>query len=608
MSRDRTPDNGTADSNETLGIDFAAKEQEKLQRSLQLNLSRIPELRLPAAILLVVTIFIYNQWAGVPRSNGGLIGFTVAILIYGVATWLLLGRFNQPDRRPSFGVTFSALDVVFVAWAMHLTGGEASWLILLLPLRTADQASSGFKRSLFFAHWTTFAYLGLLLWIQLVDGRAISWPTEVVKLLLIYGVNLYLAFSARLIDQRRRMTLDWVSLSKNLIQEMQNQATELEAARAKAQAASRAKSHFLANMSHELRTPMNAVMGLADLMALHRLDKTQRRRVNLLRESAIDLQEVIENLLDFSRIEAEELTLEFADCDLREVIRGVLKRLGPRAESKGLNLETRVDSNLSPHLRMDPLRVRQVLMHLVDNAIKFTEEGHVAVRVRSREDGPGTVSLHFQIEDTGIGIPQQEIRRLFEPFSQLDDSLTREQGGTGLGLPICRRLVEMMDGEIGVRSRLGRGSTFWFKLPAQVLSVGTYTKLPVNDTVDVERARVLVVEDNPVNQEVIGSMLKGMGFDVAQANHGAEALEMLSERRYDIVLMDCQMPTMDGYRATEEIRRREGDGRHIPIVAVTAHAMEGDRERCLAAGMDDYLAKPLNFENLSQTLSRWIEL
>ena len=591
-----------------LEVDIASERHDQLQRSFQLNLSSIPNFRFLTAGLLLVAVYLHNQLIGDPADNERLPLFAGVLTAYTLVAWAVLRHSGRNTRRSPFRTTFLALDVLILAWSIHLTGAESSWLILMLLLRTADQMSSGFKRCLIFAHWTTVAYLGVLLWSQLIDGRPMPWTVEAVKLFLLYVANIYLAFTARFFDLRRRLTLDWVELTRNLAEGIQQQAVELEEERVKAQAASRAKSNFLANMSHELRTPMNAVMGLADLLALHRLEKTQRQRANLLRDSAADLQAVIENLLDFSQIEAEELALEPKDSDVREVVNGVVKRLRPRAEAKDLLLETKVDSVVPQRLLLDPLRVRQVLLHLVDNAIKFTDHGQVAVRIRADSVTDGAVALRVEIEDSGVGIAQKDLPRLFDPFTQVDSSLTREQGGTGLGLPICKRLVEMMGGSIHARSRLGRGTTVWFTLTCRRSSQKAIEEVIPNDTLEADRARVLVVEDNPVNQEVVGSMLSGLGFEVSKAENGAEALQVLERMQFDLVLMDCQMPTMDGYRATEEIRRREGDGRHTPIVALTAHAMEGDRERCLAAGMDDYLAKPLNLERLGETLGRWIRL
>ncbi len=608
MNREHRPNAEPSSGRSFFEVDLATERHDELQRSFQQNLSSIPKFRFVTAGLLVLMVFLHNRFIGEPSGNERLPLFALVVATYTAMIWGVLRHSGRRVRRSPFRVTLLAVDVLILAWAVYLTGAESSWLVLLLLLRTADQMSSGFRRCLIFAHWSTVAYLGVLLWVQLIDGRAVPWKIETVKLLLLYFSNIYLAVTARFFDLRRRLTLDWVELTKNLAQEIQLQAVDLESERVKAQAASRAKSHFLANMSHELRTPMNAVMGLADLMAMHRLDKTQRQRANLLRESAADLQAVIDNLLDFSQIEAEALALESRDCDVHEVVRGVIKRLLPRAEAKALLLETKVDPAVPRRLLLDPLRVRQVLLHLVDNAIKFTEHGQVAVRVRADSIDMTAVTLQVEIEDSGVGIAQKDMPRLFEPFTQLDASLTREKGGTGLGLPICKRLVEMMGGTIGARSRLGRGSTVWFTLTAQRSPLDQAEVTVVNDTLDIEKARILVVEDNPVNQEVIVSMLSGLGFDVSKAGNGAEALRILEQQRFDLVLMDCQMPTMDGYRATEEIRRREGDGRHTPIVAVTAHAMEGDRERCLAAGMDDYLAKPLNFERLGETLGRWIQM
>jgi len=371
-------------------------------------------------------------------------------------------------------------------------------------------------------------------------------------------------------------------------------------AREQAIEGSRLKSEFLASMSHEIRTPMNGVTGMLELLLEEQLTEQQRKRVSVALSSAQALLTIINDILDLSKIEAGKLDLVPEWTDVRALVDDVVGLLRPLAAEKGLQVESSCGADVPARVLADGGRLRQVLLNLAGNAVKFTDEGRVAIAVTIVSATRDRVRLQCSVADTGIGIPVDQIPLVFEKFTQLEAAAARRSNGTGLGLSICRKLIDLMGGTIQVSSQPGRGSRFWFDIEVPSVSQEQRMAPPVapQASADVSRARgarVLLVEDNPVNRQFALAVLKSVGAVVAVAVDGSEAVRMASEAEHDLILMDCQMPVMDGYEATRRIRAA---GNTTPVIALTANAMEGDRDRCAAAGMDDYLAKPIRPDTL----------
>lgn len=448
------------------------------------------------------------------------------------------------------------------------------------------------------------------------------------------GGKIPVLFSCTVLKQSEVGTEGFVCVARDISERKETERI-LEKSKEAAEAASRAKSEFLANMSHELRTPMNGVLGMIDLLLRTDMNEKQRNFAAMAFHSANNLLNLLNDVLDLSKIEAGKLSLETIDFDVKSVVNEVVGVFAMEANKKGITLEAQIDENILSIVKGDPVRLRQVLVNLVGNSVKFTEKGSITIRVKPAEELGDRVKLQFHVADTGIGIPKEKQFEIFDAFMQGDASTTRRYGGTGLGLTITRQLVTLMNGEICLDSAEGIGTTFSF---TAIFPKGAWEKLAQREVDKLARfgksravtpsydfkgngtaaaegehmwwtgSRILVAEDNPVNQLVAIAIISQLGCQADVVKTGKEVITAMSEQAYDVVLMDCQMPEMDGYEATKIIRGWEaGSTRsHIPIIALTAQAMEADRDACLKAGMDDYLAKPFNHDQLRAILNRWL--
>ncbi|MDH4191158.1 MAG: ATP-binding protein [Betaproteobacteria bacterium] len=432
--------------------------------------------------------------------------------------------------------------------------------------------------------------------VSLVDPRVYS-PLFALGIPVFY-------LTLRRAAQRHRAAVE-LAITRRIETDAINVA--LAQAKARAEAASVAKTQFLANMSHEIRTPMTGVLGALGLVSSDELSPQQRELVEIATSSSEALLTVLNEVLDFAKIEAGNLELVNEPLRIHAVVASTIKLFAPLAQRRGLTLTSDIDPAVPIRVEGDAARIRQVLMNLVGNAVKFTEHGAITVRVHRAAEATTATTVVFEVTDTGIGIPAEALPELFAPFHQVDTSDGRRFGGTGLGLVISKRLVDAMGGGISVESEPGRGSTFRVALPLTEIAGEAEST-----TVAAARAelagRVLLVEDNAINRETVHAMLRALGIGVVAAEHGQEALERLAGESFDLILMDCQMPVMDGFSATREIRERERArlAPRTPIIAVTAHALGDDSERCLQAGMDAYLAKPFTRDQLREAITPWL--
>jgi signal transduction histidine kinase/CheY-like chemotaxis protein len=742
-----------------LQADAHDAERQKRDRQVRLNTVVMPRLRAAGLGLVSVAVLLHNVLLLGDAAWPAWTRLTSIIAVYAAASWYFLHLFYADLRgRFDLGVIILTADMGVFSLVIHATGAERSWIFFIPLLLVVGQTTVSFRRTLVFAHLAPLSYLAVVLYVLLIEGRAIPLAPELAKVLSIYAASLYVAMISLTADERhRRLTqvirlargligeleqktgalesssrelrqsldgqeklarenaelyasaerdrvrqalifdstsdgiifvspdgrieaanvragdllgmdhdtmigiemarvvsrlyavghgdsflptlqallkdpwsggggdllqpatgrvFQWIAQAvrdgrggsagltftfqdvtrpRDLVRQLEDKSQLLEEARTRAEDASRAKGEFLANMSHEIRTPLSAIIGMTEHMIESGPDQTMLRRIQ---SSAESLIAIIGDILDFSKIESRKLALDREPFALRAALDDTIESLRVRADDKGLALQVEVAPGVPDALVGDALRLRQVLVNLVGNAIKFTEQGEVRLRVGVATELPGEVCLHFAVLDTGIGIAREKQDVVFEAFAQADGSAARRYGGTGLGLSISARLVELMGGDIWVESEQGHGAAFRFTAMFGLPGATTVAPAPRPAAAPVpvrrEPLTVLVVEDETVHRELLNALLVGRGHRVITARNGREAIVELARHRVDVAIMDLQMPELDGFRTAETIREWERTaGGHLPIVAMTASALSDDPERCASAGMDRFLTKPI---------------
>ena len=665
------------------------------QRTWRLAAVELPLVRVAGSVLLALAVYVHNRYL-IPVQSSAWLAVSAVVALYALVSWLAIVYFLK--RKPARDLTLPVLigDLPVWTFAIYHSGAEGSWLFFILLLRVADQVQTTFRRALMFALLAAGCYASMLLWVVAMDQRPIVLPAALAKLIFILFAGIYISLTARTAERRRARLTESVRISRELIR-------KLEDAHARAEEASAAKSEFVANMSHEMRTPLQGVIGMLQLAIDDEPAEATVRRLETARSSAETLMAMIDDVLDFSRIEARRLDLEPVYFSLRKLMSETMKSVGGLAAAKRLTLSYYVRPECPESVWGDPIRLRQILVNLVGNAIKFTHEGEIAVHaVRVGE------KVRFDVRDTGVGIAPSVRQRIFEPFTQADSSLSRRYGGAGLGLSIVVRLLEAMGGTVEVSSHPGSGSVFSFTVPLPADAVGAAPERPAWENAlagrsivivepaamaratlaEILRARgvfasgfaraadvpmgrfacavtadpavhvqpqilitspaehvdhplqitrpvgerelldavgiamrlssvppqytlepaarpdrrlhVLLVDDNEVNREVLTEMLRRLGHDVASAVDGEQGQTRLESGAYDAVFMDVQLPGIDGLELT---RRFRATGNTTPVIGITAHTSRLDRDRCIAAGMNAVLAKPVFAHQLEDTLS-----
>jgi len=600
------------DVDTTFSLDRDELARRRAANARRLHTVQIPAVRAVGFAILCVIAVMQDIRVDVPLTSPWLAALLTVNVAYAVLSWLALRSFYGRTGAIDLGLVFLHLDIV--VWLVNLRHFEQAHLFFacLLLVRVADQVGDGFRRAIYFNHVLVAAYLLYSIGVWRWRPADAAWPDRLTIAATMYLLGTYLAFTGLVSERLRARVRRAMQTARTLVtsleqktRALERQAEELEEASHRAEQANVAKAQFLATISHEIRTTMNGVLGTTELLLDTPLMPSQRRLVETAHLSATALLALIDDVLDLSRMQASRLTLHPTTFELRGLVNDVVDLMATTARDKPIDFACALAPELPERVEGDPVRLRQVLVNLLHNAVKFTERGRIALEVSARGRVDGAVRVRFEVRDTGIGIAKEQFDSVFDAFTQVDASSTRRHGGSGLGLAIVKEIAELMGGNVGVDSRVDEGSTFWFEVP-----LGAVAAAPAQDGVgaagDVPTARILVAEDDAVSQLVVATMLKKMGCVVDVVADGEAAGLAAAAVHYDLILMDCHMPGIDGFEATRRIRG-DAAGRSVrtPIVALTADALAGDRERCLDAGMDDYMTKPVAAAQLAGTVRRW---
>jgi signal transduction histidine kinase/CheY-like chemotaxis protein len=613
----RQPPGSDAADSDGFTLDEALRARRRAASARRLHTLQIPVLRVIGFVILSAIIAVQDRVGGLSLPVATLVAFN---LIYALLAWAVLraawGRTGPVD----LSVVLFHVDLLAWLVLLHWLEPRNTFFAYFLLVRVVDQVGFGFRRALYFAHVVPLVYLVYAVWAAATPGPgAVGWGERLTIASMLYLLGLYLSATGLVTERLRQRTRQAVRAARSLVEglnrqarDLQAQAAELREARQQAEAANRAKSQFLAVTSHEVRTPMNGILGATELLMETPLTAVQKRYVKTVHRSASALLALIDDVLDLSRIDAGKLKLTPQPVDLPALVEETVELVRVATRERPLVLQVELPARLPARLLADPLRLRQLLLNLLHNAVKFTDRGSVRLIVRVLAESADALRLRFSVQDTGIGIAEDQLASIFGSFTQVDGSTTRRHGGSGLGLAIVKDLARLMGGSVGVESRLGQGSHFWVDLP-----LGRAAEAPAPDNGaspaptpgdSDEPVQVLLVEDDPINRMVVEDMLRVLGCEVTHADDGAAGLAAVEAGGHDIVFMDCHMPTMDGYDATRAIRageRSRGVGARLPIVALTADTLDADRERALGAGMDDFLSKPVSRAQLAATIRRW---